>query len=126
MQEHRFTRIKPAFLTAIEHLFCMYNPRMFKGIGRLLGRIFLVLAVLNCCARAQDAKPGGAANANGDAFAAKGANLAESGRCADALPLLKKSIRHVKDEDLRKRAGLDGLHCAMTSKNPYDAMEFLQ
>jgi tetratricopeptide (TPR) repeat protein len=58
--------------------------------------------------------------------AARGANLAETGHCAEALPLLKKAIRQVADKDLEKRMGLDGVHCAMTGKRPYDSLDFLQ
>lgn len=58
--------------------------------------------------------------------AAKGANLAESGHCAEAMPLLKKSVRQISDKDLEKRLGLDGVHCAMTGKHPYEALDFLQ
>jgi tetratricopeptide (TPR) repeat protein len=46
------------------------------------------------------------------AAAEHAASLAESGRCSDALPLLTKSIPHITDKDLQKRAGLDGVRCA--------------
>jgi len=39
--------------------------------------------------------------------------------------VLKKSLRQISDKDLEKRAGLDGLHCAMTHNAPYDALPFL-
>ena len=52
--------------------------------------------------------------------------LAESGSCNEAMPLLKKAIRQAADKDLKKRIGLDGLHCAMTHSVPYDALDFLQ
>ena len=52
--------------------------------------------------------------------------LAEAGRCADALPLLKNSVRRVSDKDLQKRAALDGVHCAMTHNAPYEALTFLE
>jgi tetratricopeptide (TPR) repeat protein len=55
----------------------------------------------------------------------KAANLAESGQCAEALPLLKKSIRTTTNKELQKRAGIDGLHCAMTHNSPYDSLTFL-
>jgi tetratricopeptide (TPR) repeat protein len=58
--------------------------------------------------------------------AARSVSLAESGHCAEAMPFLKKSIRQVSDKDLEKRVGLDGVHCAMTGKRPYDALDFLQ
>jgi tetratricopeptide (TPR) repeat protein len=55
----------------------------------------------------------------------RGMDLAESGRCSEALPLLKVAITKVADRDLKKRVGLDGLHCAITHNPPYDALEFL-
>ena len=58
--------------------------------------------------------------------ATRSANLAESGHCVEAMPLLRKSIRQVSDKDLEKRIGLDGVHCAMIGKRPYDALDFLQ
>jgi tetratricopeptide (TPR) repeat protein len=57
--------------------------------------------------------------------AEKAASLAESGHCVQALPLLKKAIRQATDHDLKKRLGLDGLHCAMTHNAPYDSLDFL-
>src|SRR5229473_7748744 len=51
--------------------------------------------------------------------------LAESGRCTEALPLLKKSIRQVADRDVKKRIGLLGLNCAMIHNAPYDSLDFL-
>ena len=52
-------------------------------------------------------------------------SLAESGHCTEALPLLKKFIRQTTDKDLRKRLGLDGLHCSMTHNVPYESLDFL-
>src|SRR5271167_679712 len=52
-------------------------------------------------------------------------SLAESGHCAEALPLLKKSIHQVTDRELKKRIGLLGLNCAMTHNAPYDSLDFL-
>jgi tetratricopeptide (TPR) repeat protein len=60
-----------------------------------------------------------------EAEAQRAANLAETGHCTQALPLLKKAIRQVTDRDLKKRLGLDGLHCAMTHDAPYDSLDFL-
>ena len=59
----------------------------------------------------------------GDAQRAVG--LAEDGHCPEALPLLKKQIRVVTDAKLKKRIGLDGVHCAMTHDISYDALDFL-
>jgi tetratricopeptide (TPR) repeat protein len=51
--------------------------------------------------------------------------LAETGHCAEALPLLKKFLHQVADRDLKKRIGLLGLNCAMTHNAPYDSLDFL-
>jgi tetratricopeptide (TPR) repeat protein len=63
---------------------------------------------------------------NRAAEAERAATLAETGHCAEALPLLRKAIRQASDKDLKKRLGLDGVRCAMTHKTPYEALEFLQ
>jgi tetratricopeptide (TPR) repeat protein len=55
----------------------------------------------------------------------RGLALAENGHCKEALPLLKKEIHQATDKDLKKRIGLDGLHCAMTHDLPYEALDFL-
>jgi len=57
--------------------------------------------------------------------AQRAVNLAESGHCAEALPLLRKAIRQPVNRGLKKRIGLDGLHCAMTHDVPYESLEFL-
>lgn len=51
--------------------------------------------------------------------------LAESGRCTQALPLLKKAIHQGSDKEIKKRVGLDGVHCAMTHNLPYESLDFL-
>jgi tetratricopeptide (TPR) repeat protein len=54
------------------------------------------------------------------------AELAENGHCPEALPLLKKNAPLVTDKELKRRAGLDGVRCAMTLNQPDEAVEFLQ
>lgn len=51
--------------------------------------------------------------------------LAESGHCDQALPLLKKAIHQTTSKDIKKRIGLDGIHCAMTHNQPYESLDFL-
>jgi len=65
-------------------------------------------------------------NAAGPNTAEHGLNLAESGQCNEALPLLKRAIRQTTNKDLQKRIGLVGLHCAMTHNEPYDSLTFLE
>src|SRR5713101_2648261 len=49
-------------------------------------------------------------------------DLAKSGRCKEALPLLKRAIPQTTDKDLKHGAGLAGVHCAMVN-NQFDAAE---
>ncbi len=56
------------------------------------------------------------------AAAEHAATLAESGRCAEALPVLAKSAAHIADKELQKRVSLDGVRCASTLQQ----MEYLQ
>jgi tetratricopeptide (TPR) repeat protein len=58
--------------------------------------------------------------------AERAVNLAQSGHCTEAVPLLKKSIHQIANKDLQKRAGMVGLNCAMTHNAPSDALPFLE
>ncbi len=53
-------------------------------------------------------------------------SLATAGRCAEAIPELRKALRNVTDPDLKKKAGLAGVQCAMTHNLPYEAVDLLQ
>jgi tetratricopeptide (TPR) repeat protein len=61
----------------------------------------------------------------GSIDAQRAIDLAEGGHCPEALPLLKKSVRQIANKEIKKRAGLDGLHCAMTHNMPYESLVFL-
>src|SRR5437763_15516688 len=41
------------------------------------------------------------------------------------LPILKKTFRHSSDKKPKRRAGLDGLICAMTHNIPYESLTFI-
>ena len=85
--------------------------------------IFVAFAVFfTTIANGQAAKKSPASTA-GDAE--RGTTLAESGHCAEALPVLKRALRQATDRELKKRIGLDGLHCAMTRDTPYESLDFL-
>jgi predicted Zn-dependent protease len=58
--------------------------------------------------------------------AQRGVDLAETGRCAQALPLLERTRGHLADKPLLRRAGLDGVRCASLSNQPDMAMDFLR
>jgi tetratricopeptide (TPR) repeat protein len=83
--------------------------------------IFLALAVglpstAQVASKAAPASPAAAEHA---------ASLAESGRCAEALPQLSKSA-HVADKELQKRIGLDGVRCATMLAQQDALFDFLR
>jgi tetratricopeptide (TPR) repeat protein len=98
----------------------MREPFRRAGFSSLLLLFSWMLPTLSL---GQAAKKGAAPPAVGEAERAT--NLAESGHCAEALPLLKRAIRQTSDHDLKKRIALDGLHCAMTHDVPYESLDFL-
>ncbi len=66
--------------------------------------------------KAAPAAPGGAEHA---------ATLAESGHCAEALPVLQKTVAHITEKALQKRVGLDGVRCATALVEDAALQEFL-
>ncbi len=60
------------------------------------------------------------------ATAHRGTQLAESGHCDQALPLLAKSIGHLTAGDLEKTAGFDGIKCAMSTNQMDGATDFVR
>lgn len=51
--------------------------------------------------------------------------LAESGHCRESLPLLKTAIAHAADPEIKKRLGLDGVHCGMALHDLDSAAGFI-
>jgi tetratricopeptide (TPR) repeat protein len=52
--------------------------------------------------------------------------MAASGRCAEAIPELRKVVRTATDPEVKKLAGLHGLRCTMIRNMPVEAEDFLQ
>lgn len=52
--------------------------------------------------------------------------LAESGNCREAMPLLKTAIARATDAETKKRLGLDGVHCGMSLHDLDGASSFLR
>jgi predicted Zn-dependent protease len=52
--------------------------------------------------------------------------LAESGRCREALPQLKTAVTRTTDPETKKRLGLDGVHCGMALHDMDSAAGFIQ
>ena len=90
---------------------------------RFLKSVPLLIACSASFALAQVASK--TAPANATATAERAVQLAESGRCQEALPLLTKSVQQVSDKDLQKRVGLDGVRCASTLQKGEPLLDFL-
>jgi tetratricopeptide (TPR) repeat protein len=58
--------------------------------------------------------------------AERGAKLAETGHCAEALPLLRKAFTQTSDKDLKLRIGFDAVRCATTLNQSDLAVDFLR
>jgi tetratricopeptide (TPR) repeat protein len=56
----------------------------------------------------------------------RGAKLAETGHCQEALPLLKRSFTQTSDKDLKLRTGIDAVRCAMSLNQADLAVDFLR
>ena len=92
---------------------------MHRRISNSTFLLLLVLSLWSLTGAGQTAKKTAATDAE------RALNLAESGHCPEALPLLKRAIRQTTDGELKKKIGLDGLHCSMTRDMAYDSLDFL-
>lgn len=52
--------------------------------------------------------------------------LAESGHCREALPLLKTALAHATNPEHKKRLGVDGIECAMSLKDAETAEDLVR
>jgi|HubBroStandDraft_4_1064222.scaffolds.fasta_scaffold37035_2 Tfp pilus assembly protein PilF len=60
------------------------------------------------------------------AFGQSAQQLAETGHCREALPLLKSDLAKAPAADMRKRLGVDGVRCGMTLDDMDTAVDFLR
>ena len=105
------------------HLRCLSFSFMIKPM--FPGRIhhWMLIIAFGATLNAQVSGVSGGTEAS---LAAKhGLELADSGRCAEALPVLKRSVRNLENKDLRRRTGLDGVRCAMTMGRLDAASDFI-
>jgi len=84
-----------------------------------------LLALIAVVTQAQVAKKP-ATTADSSSVAARGAQLAETGHCGDAMPLLRKSFPQALDKDLKIRIGFDAVRCAMTLNQTGLAVDILR
>jgi tetratricopeptide (TPR) repeat protein len=92
------------------------------GHSRFVFGAFLLSIVSSLGLFSQSQKNAGSAAASD---AQRAVNLAESGNCSQALPILKKTIRQATAKELKKRMALDGVQCAMTHNLQYESLDFL-
>lgn len=90
------------------------------GCSSMIKRVFvlflaaLIGGFLTGSSAAQVSKKAAVAESP-SAAAERGINLATRGRCADALPILKKSIPQIRDKNLRYDAAMASAQCGMSA-----------
>jgi tetratricopeptide (TPR) repeat protein len=84
--------------------------------------VFLCGALVPLCSHAQTK----ISPADNSQSLKKGMDLARSGHCREALPLLRKQSGQVEDKLLKRDAGLAGVRCALFSNQPDAALDFLR
>src|SRR3954469_5310686 len=84
-----------------------------------------LLLLCSCFASAQTSRKTSTAGES-SAGAEQALKLVDSGHCAEALPSLKKATPHLTDQDLKLKARLATLKCAITMDRRGDAMDVLQ
>lgn len=95
---------------------------MFDNVHlRLLGPLWCLLPLLSLAQ-----SPNSSSGADSSAIPKHAVELAKSGHCAEALPLLKKSEGHIADKQLKRDAGFAGVRCAMFVDQPDAAVDFLR
>jgi tetratricopeptide (TPR) repeat protein len=93
---------------------------------RLFGSAFTILllaALWVSIANAQTSS--GAATADSTSAALHAVQQAEAGNCSEALPALNRAFKRLTDKPMKRRAGLAGVHCAMTLGQPDAAADFI-
>jgi tetratricopeptide (TPR) repeat protein len=63
---------------------------------------------------------------NGPSSAERAVSMAQSGRCKEALPLLKQETLHASDKDSKRIVGFAGVRCAMFTDQIDAAEDFLR
>ena len=92
-----------------------------------LSRILALASILALAAPALSiAQTAGKPASDASEAARKATSLAEAGHCAPALPVLEKSIHQVSDRDLKRKAGLAGVRCAMTLGRTESALRLME
>jgi tetratricopeptide (TPR) repeat protein len=97
---------------------------MDRVLNAILAGFLVALAADSAIAQAPQKPPA----EDPSTTAQQGVELAEHGRCREALPLLKKGGPHAAGKELRRKTGLATVRCAMTvgqTDAALDALRFL-
>jgi len=95
-------------------------------MSRVVSQVLALSLSLSMCSGTSTAQAAKQTATDPSALAEKGIHLAESGRCTEALPILKKSAPHAPDKAVKLKAGLATVSCAMTADNVDAALGALQ
>lgn len=82
---------------------------------------FLLLIVPGVVLAVENPTP----NSDLQALAARATTQANRGQCKEAVPQLSRIMGHIRDSDLRKKAGVAGVKCSMTLNDIPHATSFL-
>jgi len=93
------------------------------SFARVRGTGVVLLFVAGTTAVPGQTKKSAEPTAGGGALEA--AEMAEQGRCGEAIPLLKRAMGRVQEKDLKRRIGADGVRCAMALNDQANATSFL-
>jgi tetratricopeptide (TPR) repeat protein len=100
----------------------MFRPHHTALLCALLWAPVPTLASAQASASGKTSAP----SANVASAAERAVSLAQSGRCKEALPLLKQAKLQARDQDLKRRIGFAGVRCAMFAQQPDAAEDFLR
>jgi tetratricopeptide (TPR) repeat protein len=91
-----------------------------------LPRILSLLMLVSTASYGASAQTRDVASVSDGAAAEHAASAAEAGRCAEALPILAKTITHLTDKALQKRVGVDAVRCATLLQRWDQLAEFVR
>ena len=93
----------------------------------MLHRLAFALLPFLAIAQTSSARKSTTPPVDANAAAEHALQLAQSGHCPEALPVLKRSLTKLTDKALKKNAGLAGIRCAMTTTGQADdALDFIR
>jgi tetratricopeptide (TPR) repeat protein len=100
-------------------------------ISRERGSVAVLLVLFGCLVSAwslaaQQPKTSGTSSPGSSLTTAQAVNLAEHGRCKEAVPTLKRAMSSQNPPDTRKNAGVLGLRCSLTLDDRGSAMDFVR